>query len=140
MARRKRGDVDHVDLQEPEGEQPEQPEQPEHERPFVGMDIVDRPATGSKALWHVDREADAIIKTVQTPGKAVRLAFRNIEHIVRIQMALRGRVAKQGLVMRYKTDPENRLICWAERVPPKESKDRVADKAADKSADKEKKT
>ena len=137
MARRKREDVEHVDLQEPEGEQPEQPE---HERPFVGMDIVDRPATGSKALWQVDREADAIIRTAQMPGKAVRLAFRNIEHIVRIQMALRGRVAKQGLVMRYKTDPENRLICWAERVPPKERKDRVADKAADEPADKEEKT
>ena len=114
MARRRRVEMDLV---------PEEPnETPEHERPFVGMEIVDRQATGSKALWQVDKEADAIAKTVQMPGKAVRLAFRNIEHIVRIQMALRGRVAKHGLVMRYKTDPENRLICWAERAQPKEKK------------------
>lgn len=94
----------------------------ERRSPIVGMEIVDRPATGSKNTWQVDSEADAIAKTVQTPGKAVRLAFRNIQHIVKIQMALRGRVAKHGLIMRYKTDPENRLVCWAERAKEKEKK------------------
>src|SRR5690349_3147756 len=94
------------------------------EKPIIGLEIVERPARGSKGQWPVEREANMIAETVSTPGKAVRLAFRNIEQIVRIQMALRSRVAKHGLVMRYKQDPsaENRLICWAERIPEKAEK------------------
>src|SRR5689334_20016130 len=84
-------------------------------RPFAQMDIVDRPQVSRKNAWEVDHEAEEIARTVQTPGKAVRLAFRNMEHIVKVQMALRGRVAKHGLVMRYKTDAEDRLVCWAEK-------------------------
>lgn len=96
----------------------------EMEQPILGFEIVERPQGGAKGAWPVEKEASLIAETVQTPGRAVRLAFRNIEQIVRIQMALRSRVAKHGLVMRYKRDPaaENRLICWAERAPAKEKK------------------
>ena len=105
-------------------ERVERPEPPRlaEESPIVGLDIVERPLGGPKNAWPVEKEASMIAETVQTPGKAIRLAFRNMEQIVKIQMALRARVAKHGLVMRYKTDPENRLICWAERAPERKEK------------------
>jgi hypothetical protein len=86
---------------------------------FTSVEVVERPSGGTKLAWPIVKEAEMIAATLSDERKAIRLTPRNMEHVGKLQMALRHLLSKKDLVMRYRKDAQGRIVCWAEKATSK---------------------